>query len=150
MPLVCVYELLSTMQNTALEVVRTYIDIQRFRQLVAYAQDNYITHKQLFDRIQERVEAGVGRRVDLEQASGRLALAEANLLTELTNLHDVEARYQRLVGELPPATVSDVDFYKAGVETTATEALQLAYRQNPALLSTIEKDRKSTRLNSSH
>lgn len=132
------YELLSTMQNIALEVVRTYVDIQRFRQLVAYAQDNYITHKQLFDRIQERVEAGVGRRVDLEQASGRLALAEANLLTELTNLHDVEARYQRLVGELPPATVSDVDFYKAGVAPTTTEALQLAYRQNPALLSTIE------------
>jgi outer membrane protein, adhesin transport system len=132
------YELLSSMQNIALEVVRTYIDIQRFRGLVAYAQDNYIVHKQLFDRIQERVEAGVGRRVDLEQASGRLALAEANLLTELTNLHDVEARYQRLVGELPPRTLLDVEFYKAGVAPTATEALQLAYRQNPALLSTIE------------
>lgn len=132
------YELLSTMQNIALEVVRTYIDIQRFRQLVAYAQDNYIVHKQLFDRIQERVEAGVGRRVDLEQASGRLALAEANLLTELTNLHDVEARYQRLVGDLPPPTLLDVEFYKAGVAPTAPEALQLAYRQNPALLSTIE------------
>ncbi|HYG32265.1 MAG TPA: TolC family protein, partial [Methylophilaceae bacterium] len=99
------YELLSTMQNIALEVVRSYIDIQRFRQLVSFAQDNYIVHKQLFDRIQERVEAGVGRRVDLEQASGRLALAEANLLTELTNLHDVEARYQRLVGDLPPASL---------------------------------------------
>lgn len=132
------YELLATMQNIALEVVRTYIDIQRFRQLVAYAQDNYIVHKQLFERIQERVEAGVGRRVDLEQASGRLALAEANLLTELTNLHDVEARYQRLVGELPPSTLLDLDFYKAGVAPTATEALQLAYQQNPNLLSTIE------------
>ncbi|HZV61586.1 MAG TPA: TolC family outer membrane protein [Methylophilaceae bacterium] len=132
------YELLATMQNIALEVVRTYIDIQRFRQLVSFAQDNYIVHKQLFDRIQERVEAGVGRRVDLEQASGRLALAEANLLTELTNLHDVEARYQRLVGELPPATLLDVDFYKSGVSPTATEALQLAYQQNPSLLSTIE------------
>ena len=132
------YELLSTMQNIALEVVRSYIDIQRFRQLVSFAQDNYIVHKQLFDRIQERVEAGVGRRVDLEQASGRLALAEANLLTELTNLHDVEARYQRLVGDLPPASLFDVDFYKGGVAPTATEALQLAYQQNPALLSTIE------------
>ena len=132
------YELLSTMQNIALEVVRSYIDIQRFRQLTAFAQDNYIVHKQLFDRIQERVEAGVGRRVDLEQASGRLALAEANLLTELTNLHDVEARYQRLVGDLPPESLLDIDFYKSGVAPTATEALQLAYQQNPALLSTIE------------
>ncbi|MEO8417156.1 MAG: TolC family outer membrane protein, partial [Methylophilaceae bacterium] len=132
------YELLSTMQNTALDVVRAYIDLQRYRQLVVYAQDNYVTHKQLFDRIQERVGAGVGRRVDLEQASGRLALAEANLLTETTNLHDVTARYQRLVGELPPDTLQEVNFYKAGVSPTAAEALQLAYRQNPDLLSTIE------------
>lgn len=132
------YELLSTMQNTALDVVRAYIDLQRYRQLVVYAQDNYVTHKQLFDRIQERVGAGVGRRVDLEQASGRLALAEANLLTETTNLHDVTARYQRLVGELPPDTLQEVNFYKEGVSPTASEALQLAYRQNPDLLSTIE------------
>ena len=42
---------------------------------------------------------GVGRRVDVEQASGRLAQAESNLLTELTNLHDTSARYLRVVGE---------------------------------------------------
>jgi adhesin transport system outer membrane protein len=132
------YELLSTMQNTALEVARAYIDILRFRQLVDYAEDNYIAHKQLFDRIQERVSSGVGRRVDLEQASGRLALAEANLLTETTNLHDVTARYQRLVGELPPEQIPDIDFYKQGVPSSVNESLELAYKQNPDLLSTIE------------
>jgi adhesin transport system outer membrane protein len=132
------YELRSAMQNIALETVTAYIDIQRFRQLVSYAQDNYVTHKQLFDRIEERVSAGVGRRVDFEQASGRLALAEANLLTELTNLHDVTARYQRLVGQLPPDTLPEVDFYKSGVAPTATEALRVAYHQNPDLLAAIE------------
>lgn len=132
------YELMSAMQNTALETVRAYIDVQRYRQLVDYAQDNYVVHKQLFDRIQERVNAGVARRVDFEQASGRLALAEANLLTETTNLHDVTARYQRLVGELPPATLQEVDFFKGGVSPTPTEALKLAYQQNPDLLGAIE------------
>lgn len=132
------YELMGTMQNVALETVRAYIDIQRYRQLVSYAQDNYIVHKQLFDRIQERVSAGVARRVDFEQASGRLALAEANLLTETTNLHDVTARYQRLVGELPPDTLEEVSFFKDGVSSTSTEALQLAYKQNPDLLGAME------------
>lgn len=132
------YELLSIMESTALEVVRAYIDIQRYRQLVEYAKDNYVVHKQLFERIEERVTAGVARRVDLEQASGRLALAEANLLTETTNLHDVVARYQRLVGELPPDDLPEVDFYNIGVSPNINEALQLAYTKNPDLLSTIE------------
>ena len=132
------YELQSAMQNTALDTVKAYIDIQRYRQLVSYAQDNYVAHKQLFDRIEERVTAGVARRVDLEQASGRLALAEANLLTESTNLQNVTARYQRLTGELPPATLPEVDFFKAGVSPTPTAALQFAYQKNPDILSTIE------------
>jgi adhesin transport system outer membrane protein len=132
------YELQSAMQNTALETVKAYIDVQRYRQLAGYAQDNYVAHKQLFDRIEERVTAGVARRVDLEQASGRLALAEANLLTESTNLQNVTARYQRLTGELPPSGLPEVEFFKAGVAPTATEALQYAYQKNPDILSAIE------------
>ncbi|MDP2247992.1 MAG: TolC family outer membrane protein, partial [Nitrosomonadales bacterium] len=132
------YELQSTMQEVALQASSAYLDIQRYRQLTTYAQDNYISHKQFYDRIEERVSAGVGRRVDLEQANGRLALAEANLLTETTNLHDVMARYQRLVGELPPDTLPEIDFATLGVSATAIEALELAYKQNPELLAAIE------------
>lgn len=132
------YELQSAMQNTTLEFIRAYIDTLRYRELSQYAKENYIVHKQLFDRIQERVSAGVARKVDLEQASGRLALAEANLLTEMTNLHDVTARIQRLYGELPPETLEAPTFYNAGVEPSSAEALKVAYNQNPDLLSTIE------------
>jgi adhesin transport system outer membrane protein len=132
------YELQSAMQNVTLEFMRSYIDTLRYRQLSDYAKTNYVTHKQLFDRIKERVDAGVARRVDLEQASGRLALAEANLLTEMTNLHDVTARMQRLLGELPPPTLEQPEFYSTGAEATAVDALRVAYLKNPDLLSTIE------------
>ena len=132
------YELQAAMQNTTLEFMRSYIDTLRYTQLTDYAKDNYVIHKQLFDKIKERVDAGVARRVDLEQATGRLALAEANLLTETTNLHDVTSRMQRLLGELPPATLEQPEFYKAGAQATPVEALRVAYLQNPDLLSTIE------------
>ena len=132
------YELQSAMQNTTLEFLRAYIDSLRYRELIQFAKDNYVVHKQLFDRIQERVTAGVARKVDLEQASGRLALAEANLLTEMTNLHDVTARMQRLYGDLPPDSLEAPTFFNGGVQPSAVEALKLAYLQNPDLLSTIE------------
>lgn len=132
------YELQSAMQNTTLEFIKAYIDSLRYRELIQFAKDNYVVHKQLFDRIQERVAAGVARKVDLEQASGRLALAEANLLTEMTNLHDVTARMQRLYGDLPPETLEAPTFFSNGVEPSVTAALKLAYLQNPDLLSAIE------------
>lgn len=136
--LVRYYELQNNIQRITLDLVKSYIDVQRYRQLVQYAEDNYVQHKTLFDRINERVTAGVARRVDLEQASGRLALAEANLLTETTNLQNVSARYQRLTGELPPDELEDVTYLNEGLQPTVNQALELAYRQNPELLSSIE------------
>ncbi len=132
------YELQSSMQNLTLETVKTYIDLLRYRQFVKYAQDNYAAHKQIFDRIQERTSSGVGRKVDLEQANGRLALAEASLLEATTSLHDAMAKYQRLVGEVPAATLAEPSYYQAGVAESSLKALQITYQKNPDLLAAIE------------
>lgn len=132
------YELQSAMQNTTLEFMRSYIDTLRYRELTEYAKTNYVIHRQYFDKIKERVDAGVARRVDLEQAAGRLALAEANLLTETTNLHDTTARIQRLLGELPPDTLEQPGFVNSEIQSTPTDALRLAYVSNPDILATTE------------
>jgi outer membrane protein, adhesin transport system len=132
------YELQGQMQGVALDTATAYFDLLRYRRLVSYAQDNFVVHKQIFDKIKSRVDAGVGKKVDLEQATGRLALAEANLLTETTNLYDVSARFQRLVGELPPDTVTEVMLTGDGMESSADQVLDTAYKQNPNILAAIE------------
>jgi adhesin transport system outer membrane protein len=132
------YELQGQMQSVALDTASAYFDLLRYRRLVSYAQDNFVVHKQIFDKIKSRVDAGVGKKVDLEQATGRLALAEANLLTETTNLYDVSARFQRLVGELPPETLTEVMLTGEGLADNADQVLDAAYKQNPNILAAIE------------
>ncbi|MCB1910220.1 MAG: TolC family outer membrane protein [Rhodocyclaceae bacterium] len=127
------YELLDAVENIVLEAARAHHDVLRYRQLVVLAQDNYVQHRQILDQIEQRVTAGVGRRVDLEQASGRLALAEANLLTESSNLHDVSARYQRIVGELPAPALGGGEVPAGAIPPTVNQALGRAYQGSPGL-----------------
>lgn len=127
------FEMLDASEATALEAVRAYLDVQRYRELHQLAQSNYVKHRQVFDQIQDRVKSGVGRKVDLETANGRLALAESNLLTEASNLHDVSTRYQRIVGSLPPSDLVPADLNKVKVPAAAKDALLSAYLQHPAL-----------------
>ena len=90
-------------KTPALEATRAYLDVQRYRKLVQLVEDNYVQHKPAHNQLQSKFKAGVGRGVDSEQANARLALADSNLTTEVANLHDVSARYLRIVGEaLPP------------------------------------------------
>lgn len=141
--LVRLFELQDASETAALEAARAFTDVQRYRKLVSLAEDNYVRHRSVFEQIQKKVQAGVGRRVDLEQAAGRLALAEANLLTETSNLHDVSARYMRVVGEQPAKEMGSFANLAKGIPKDMTEALAAAQRGNPALLASIENVRSA-------
>jgi outer membrane protein, adhesin transport system len=132
------FELLDTSEAVALESSRAYLDVLRYRKLVGLAEENYVRHRAVFDQIQKKAQAGVSRRVDLEQASGRLALAEANLLTETSNLHDVSARYQRLVGEIPGKDLAPPPVLTKGLPGDPTSVLQSVLARNPAINAAIE------------
>ncbi len=132
------FELLDATETTALEAVRAHHDVVRQRNLVALAEDNYVQHRYASTQIGSRVRAGVGRGVDLEQANARLALAESNLSTESANLHDVTARYLRIVGELPPQRLARSGASAAGLPTSAGEAASLAVQTSPAVSASIE------------
>ncbi|HTF96064.1 MAG TPA: TolC family outer membrane protein [Cellvibrio sp.] len=136
--LVRYYELLNTVENTALEAVRAYEDVKRNRDLVDLARNNYAKHREVYAQIDERVGSGVGRRVDLEQVAGRLALAESNLLTEASNLHDVTARYLRIVGQLPAEELVASDLAAQQLPPSIRDALVLAYQGNPGFHAAIK------------
>jgi adhesin transport system outer membrane protein len=97
-----------------------------------------VQHRYVFNQLQSRVRAGVGRGVDLEQAGARLALSESNLATEVANLHDVSARYQRIVGEAPPASMPLTTPLKSGVPASPGEAMAQALGRNAAISASIE------------
>lgn len=132
------FELIESSEQTALEATRAVYDVQRLRKLTALAEDNLLQHQQAAAKLEERVKAGVGRGVDLDQAKARLALAESNRDTELANLHDVAARYQRIVGEQPPANMGAIELLRAGMPGSAPEAAQMAIRRSPAVAAAIE------------
>ena len=135
------FELLDTTEQVVLEVARAQYDLLRYRRLVQLAEDNYVQHRYAFVQIQSRFKAGIGRGVDLEQAGARVALAESNLSTEVANLHDVAARYQRIVGEAPTASLAGLVSLKDGVPATAADAMTGAVRQSAAISAGIENMR---------
>lgn len=136
--LVRYYELLDASENVALEAARAYIDVLRYRRMVDLARENYVQHKAIYDQIEQRTRSGVGRRVDFEQAGSRLELAEINLVTETANLHDVTARYQRLVGKQPSEMLSSPTRLDTAFPRQAKQALETLYQKNPALLAATE------------
>jgi len=136
--LVRYYELLNTSEQVSLEAARAYADVKRYRELVRLARANYAEHQEIYNKMEERAASGAGRGVDLEQIAGRLALAESNLLTEASNLHDVSARYKRIVGALPAQNLASFPELKRQLPESVSEAVNMAFEGNPEFHAAIQ------------
>ena len=136
--LVRYFELLDASENAALEAGRAYLDVVRYRYHVFLAEENYIQHQAAYEQLKQRAESGVGKRVDVEQAASRLALADVNLTTAHANLHDVSARYMRIVGEQPAKVMYAPAQLAKGLPKSADAAVTDALKHNPALRASIE------------
>lgn len=141
--LVRLFEFFDTSESVALEAARAYYDVLRYRDLVRLAEENFVQHRSVFNQTERRVKARVARAVDLEQISARLALAEANLLTETSNLHDTTARFQRIVGLMPTAEMPVPAALIQDIPADATSAIREAQQRNGALRAAIENVRSS-------
>jgi outer membrane protein, adhesin transport system len=95
------YELNDAVERKALEASQSYVDVLRYRELVRLAQANFDNHQRVYNQIEQRAQQGVGNRADLSQISGRLSLAQTNLMTEKSNLNDVTYRFISIVGYTP-------------------------------------------------
>jgi len=148
------FEFLSATEDAALEASRAYIDVQRYRKLVELAQDNYVQHKYVHNQLQSKVKAGVGRGVDSEQTNARLALADSNLTTETANLHDVSARYLRVVGEAPSANQAPAQGLERGIPASTQETTNQALAHSATIEAAVENLRaakaQASRQNSSY
>lgn len=130
------YELMAATNNLANEATAAYLDVQRYREMQVLASDNFAVHESTLKQLRERQQSGVGRGVDLEQANGRLALAQSNLMTESNNLNDVMQRYRRVVGEYPAADLDVAPDVKAQMpQAGAVQNFTESLRHNPSLLS---------------
>lgn len=122
----------STSQNITLEVVEAYLDYLRSIQLVRVAEQNLEAHQRTYEMVRKRHLGGLSGKVDLVQAEGRLALAQANLLTEKKAQIDARNFYQEVVGRLPE-NLEYPSFPDKNFPSDEAQAVSIAIDNNPSL-----------------
>jgi len=136
------FDMVSSMEQVALAAYHSHEDVLRYRMLTKMAEDNLEHHKVILDKVAQRAKSGLESKVNLDTAKGRVSLANVNLLTQKSNLHDTVTQYIRVVGEAPDAVIEDdneidKDFVLPATEAESTKA---ALSGNPQLFSYKENE----------
>lgn len=144
------YTLKATVDDLGMQAVQAYLDVQRYREQVRLAEQNYKLHNDILKQIAERSDSGVGRGVDEVQAQARLALAQTNLMTATGNLNDVTQRYQRVVGKIPAESMAETpnvakDLPKEPKDFTQSVRINPTVLAKQALVQAAERGKASAK-----
>jgi adhesin transport system outer membrane protein len=119
-------------EQTALEVARVYLSVLRNQRLVQWSEETLDVYRELFEKVKSRSLSGVGRKADIDQARGRLARAQTNLVNDVANLENAIAMYLRVTGERPGDLTLPADFASKLPETLEL-AVKLGLQNNPTV-----------------
>ncbi len=128
------YSVFGASENTALEATSAFLEVLRTQNLVDLASTNLEAHERTHDQIKLRSDRGVGRRADMDQSKGRVALARANLIAEQSNLRDAETAYLRVIGEVVDGLI-DPASPGSLIPETLDDAIAQALGNHPTLKS---------------
>jgi len=119
-------------EQTALQVAKVYLRVMRDQQLIKLSQDTLTVYRQLFEKVKARSSSGVGRKSDIDQAQGRLARAQANLISDMASLENAMVTYLRVTGERPGELKMPEDFAPR-LPANLELAVKLALNNNPVI-----------------
>ncbi|WP_028773627.1 TolC family outer membrane protein [Shewanella waksmanii] len=102
------WALFAAAEDMALDVAKVYVNYIRTEQVLKLAEKNLNSHKEIYDQIKQRTDSGLGSIADLSQITGRLARANANLISAKNNFFDAKAQFVRIVEQQPEALIVPV------------------------------------------
>ena len=119
------------------QTVAAYMDVLRAEALSQLATNQVEVLRVTFQSTSDRFEIGDLTRTDVAQAQSRLALAEGDLRTSLSNLITAREVYIQLVGEAPTNLQPPPPL--PGLPATVGEAVVTALDSNPDLIAAKER-----------
>lgn len=126
--------LMEKVSQLGLELTERYLDVLKQKQIYALTVENQETHQRYYEMIKERVDSGAGTQADLEQISGRLALAESNVKVAENNFEDAQTNFRRIYGEaVNPDEMMEVDINASLIPDTLEHAEGNATLHYPTL-----------------
>jgi len=126
----------NTLQNAnglALRSSEVYIEVLRQKALLDLFEENVNSHERIYGLIREKTEAGSGRRSDVEQSEGRLALAYSNYIAQVNNYQDSVVNFERIYGEALTATALELPLAPSLPADTYEGLWTIAQKYNPTL-----------------
>lgn len=116
-----------------LSVLESYISMMKQKAILQISEEKVMIHREIYNKLNEKVKSGFGSASDLEFASSRLMLAEVNEVVNENNFLQAKVLFETIYGRsVDVETLKEPDF-EYTLPKTLEDAALISLDNNPAV-----------------
>ena len=128
------YSYIEKVNDTAFEMVNTYLQVMRNIELIETAKDNVAINDEIFIKVKKLYDSGLTTLSEVNKIESSLSLAKSNLVIQENTMMDVTYNMHRVLGRYLDITKMSKPKLNVNFPSTIEEAAQYAIEHNPSLL----------------
>lgn len=128
------YSYIEKVNDTAFELVNSYLQVMRQKELLDTAQENIGINEEIFKKVQKLYESGLTTLSEVNKIESSLALAKSNHVVQENTLMDVSYNLHKVLGRYLDAKEMQKPVLNIALPANIEEAAQFAMQNNPSLL----------------
>lgn len=129
------YSYIETANDTAFELVNTYLLAMKNVELLTTAKANVDINTKILEKVSKLYDSGLTTLSEVNKIESSLSLAKSNYVVQENNLLDASYNLQRVLGHaLKPEAMQRPDLNNTKVPSNVDDAALFAMKNNPSLL----------------
>ena len=132
--LVSAYQYLATSNAITFSMVKSYLDVLRFEELLKIAVKDVQMSEITYQKIETLFEADKITLSEIKKIQSILSRSKSNLVIQLAKAREAKFRYRRIAGRMPDVENMQKPDYRVQIPKSSELASLYAINHNPALL----------------
>lgn len=116
-----------------MQIVESYINLVKQQAILRISKENVLSHQEIYDKLKEYTDSGIGKGSDLKFASGRLTLAQVNAVVNENNFIQSKIVFESVFGGLVKIDDMDEPLFDYILPERLEDAAQKAFDYNPSI-----------------
>jgi len=129
------YSFIETANDTAFDMVNTYLLMMKNIELLKTAQENIDINEKILKKVKKLYKSGLTTRSEVNKIESSLYLAKSDYVVQENNLIDAQYNLQRLLGRaINKDNMTRPDLNSTELPRSLESAIEFAMHNNPSLL----------------
>ncbi|PHS57247.1 MAG: hypothetical protein COB17_06540 [Sulfurimonas sp.] len=119
--------------SIVMRTVESYVNMIKQKAILQISKEIFLSHQEIYKKLEEYINSGMGKSSDLKFASARLTLSEVNAVVHENNFIQLKIAFETVFGSVIDVDSLEEPFFDYVLPKSLENAANIAFKNNSSI-----------------